>query len=292
MVQVNREYLPPILQRLHSLDGQITCEMTESAPATQSLCIHTRQPELVLEALAPFLKPQVVHNWKSATRRWKTFTWPSSRGDALSSSAWRSSARQDGGPDPGTRPQWTFPVLLVLQPAIFTAVGMLLARAAGQMVPDLIYTVIGGGRDGHVERPWCSPPPSTSPRPAGRHLELIIGSPTSLHTVEAIRTLTNVLMGLVSMAVAFVAAMLLFRYSLAGSTPGPCWSPGGDPLRHVVQRPFPGQLPGWSRCSVPSWTFWRFRWPCCVGGLCTLFASCRMDAAPCGPAAPALGWKG
>ncbi|MEA4906210.1 MAG: ABC transporter ATP-binding protein [Anaerolineaceae bacterium] len=62
VVQVNREYLPPILQRLHSLDGQITCEMTESAPATQSLCIHTRQPELVLEALAPFLKPQVVHN--------------------------------------------------------------------------------------------------------------------------------------------------------------------------------------------------------------------------------------
>ena len=35
--------------------------------------------------------------------------------------------------------------LLVLQPFVFSAVGMLLSRAAGNAVPDLVYSVIGGG---------------------------------------------------------------------------------------------------------------------------------------------------
>ena len=31
------------------------------------------------------------------------------------------------------------------QPAVFTAVGMLLSHAAGNATPDLVYSVIGGG---------------------------------------------------------------------------------------------------------------------------------------------------
>ncbi|MEA4906211.1 MAG: ABC transporter permease [Anaerolineaceae bacterium] len=134
----------------------------------------------------------------------------------MSSSAWRLIGRQMEVQIRVRALNWTSLLLLVLQPAIFTAVGMLLARAAGQMVPDLIYTVIGGGVMGMWSGlVFTSTFDITRDRRDGT-LELIIGSPTSLHTVEAIRTLTNVLMGLVSMAVAFVAAMLLFRYSLAG----------------------------------------------------------------------------
>jgi ABC-2 type transport system permease protein len=47
-------------------------------------------------------------------------------------------------------------------------------------------------------------------------LELIVGSPTSLNVIEAIRTLTNVLAGLFSLALAFLAAILIFGYSFAG----------------------------------------------------------------------------
>ena len=36
-------------------------------------------------------------------------------------------------------------MLLLFQPAIFSAVGMLLSRVAGNGQPDLVYTVIGGG---------------------------------------------------------------------------------------------------------------------------------------------------
>ncbi|MBA3074663.1 MAG: hypothetical protein FP831_13760, partial [Anaerolineae bacterium] len=35
--------------------------------------------------------------------------------------------------------------LFVIQPAVFSAVGMLLSRAAGNSTPDLVYNVIGGG---------------------------------------------------------------------------------------------------------------------------------------------------
>jgi ABC-2 type transport system permease protein len=106
--------------------------------------------------------------------------------------------------------------LFVIQPAVFSAVGMLLARAAGNAVPDLVYTVIGGGIMGLWSGlVFTSTYDITGDRRYGM-LELIVGSPTSLSTIEAIRTLTNVLTGLSSLALAVTAAMLIFGYSLQG----------------------------------------------------------------------------
>jgi len=106
-------------------------------------------------------------------------------------------------------------LLLLLQPAIFSGVGMLLSRAAGNTRPDLIYTVIGGGIMGMWSGLVFT---STYDIRADRRdgtLELIVASPTSLGAVEAIRTMTNVMAGLLSMLVAFTAAVLIFGYSLA-----------------------------------------------------------------------------
>ena len=110
---------------------------------------------------------------------------------------------------------WTL-LLFVIQPAVFVAVGMLLARSAGNAMPDLVYSVIGGGIMGMWSGLVFT---STFDIAADRYhgtLEMIVGSPTSLATVEAIRTLTNVLAGLVSLALAVTAAMAIFGYSLAG----------------------------------------------------------------------------
>lgn len=106
--------------------------------------------------------------------------------------------------------------LFVIQPAVFAAVGMLLSRAAGNAMPDLVYAVIGGGIMGMWSGLVFT---STFDIRADRNygtLELIVGSPTSLATIEAIRTFTNVLSGLFSLSLAFVAAMLIFGYSLRG----------------------------------------------------------------------------
>jgi ABC-2 type transport system permease protein len=93
---------------------------------------------------------------------------------------------------------------------------MLLARAAGNAMPDLVYSVIGGGIMGM----WSGLVFTSTFDIAGDRyhgtLEMIVGSPTSLATVEAIRTLTNVLAGLFSLALAFAAAMAAFGYSLEG----------------------------------------------------------------------------
>ncbi len=110
---------------------------------------------------------------------------------------------------------WTL-VLFVIQPAVFVAVGMLLSRSAGNAMPDLVYSVIGGGIMGMWSGLVFT---STFDIAADRYhgtLEMIVGSPTSLATVEAIRTLTNVLAGLFSLTLAFAAAMLAFGYSLTG----------------------------------------------------------------------------
>lgn len=110
---------------------------------------------------------------------------------------------------------WTL-VLFVIQPAVFVAVGMLLARSAGNPMPDLVYAVIGGGIMGMWSGlVFTSTFDITNDRYNGT-LEMIVGSPTSLATVEAIRTLTNVLAGLVSLGLAFAAAMAAFGYSLRG----------------------------------------------------------------------------
>ena len=110
---------------------------------------------------------------------------------------------------------WYTLLLFILQPAMFSGVGMLLSRAAGNPVPDLVYTVIGGGIMGMWSGlVFTSTFDITRDRRDGT-LELIVGSPTSLGVVEAIRTFTNVVAGLVSLGAAFLFAMLVFRYSLA-----------------------------------------------------------------------------
>jgi ABC-2 type transport system permease protein len=116
-------------------------------------------------------------------------------------------------------------LLFFLQPLVFSAVGMILARAAGNLAPDLVYTVIGGGIMGMWSGLiFTSTYDITRDRRDGT-LELIIGSPTSLGKVEAIRTFTNVMVGLVSLAAAFLAAVLFFKYSLAGANlPGALFS--------------------------------------------------------------------
>jgi ABC-2 type transport system permease protein len=108
--------------------------------------------------------------------------------------------------------------LFVIQPAVFAAVGMLLSRAAGNAMPDLVYSVIGGGVMGMWSGlVFTSTFDITGDRRYGV-LEIIVGSPTSLATIEAIRTLTNVLSGLFSLSLAFLAAMAIFGYSLRGAT--------------------------------------------------------------------------
>jgi ABC-2 type transport system permease protein len=107
--------------------------------------------------------------------------------------------------------------LYVIQPAAFSAVGMLLSRAAGKGTPDLVYGVIGGGVMGMWSGiVFSSTYDITGDRRFGT-LELIVGSPTSLPVIEAIRTLTNVLAGLFSMGLAFLAALAVFRFPLAGA---------------------------------------------------------------------------
>jgi ABC-2 type transport system permease protein len=107
--------------------------------------------------------------------------------------------------------------LMVLQPFVFSSVGMLLSHAAGNAVPDLIYSVIGGGIMGMWSGiVFTSTFDITEDRQTGM-LEVIVGSPTSLASVEAIRTLTNVLAGFCSILLAFLTAMSIFGYSLAGA---------------------------------------------------------------------------
>jgi ABC-2 type transport system permease protein len=107
--------------------------------------------------------------------------------------------------------------LLVLQPFVFSAVGMLLSHAAGNAAPNLVYTVIGGGIMGMWSGiVFISSYDISGDRYNGM-LEMIVGSPTALSIVTAIRSASNVLAGLVSVALAFVAAMAIFGYSLAGA---------------------------------------------------------------------------
>jgi ABC-2 type transport system permease protein len=109
---------------------------------------------------------------------------------------------------------WYSFAILFIQPAVFSAVAMILSRAAGNQAPNLVYSVIGSGILGMWSGLVFS---STYDIRADRRegtLELIVGSPTSLRKVEAIRTLSNVLTGLVSLAAAFLAAVLIFDYPL------------------------------------------------------------------------------
>jgi ABC-2 type transport system permease protein len=104
--------------------------------------------------------------------------------------------------------------LLVVQPAVFSGVGFMLARMAGRPAPDLVYTIIGGGVMGLWSGMlFTSFGDITRDRREGT-LELIVGSPTSLTTVQSIRTLANVLTGFLSLAASFLIAEVFFHYSL------------------------------------------------------------------------------
>ena len=104
--------------------------------------------------------------------------------------------------------------LLVVQPAAFSAVGYLLARMAGKSAPDLVHVIIGGGIMGLWSRLLFTSFYDISDDRREGMLELIIGSPTSFTFVLAVKTLTNVLTGSISMLLAFLAAKLLFNFSV------------------------------------------------------------------------------
>jgi ABC-2 type transport system permease protein len=107
-------------------------------------------------------------------------------------------------------------LLFFIQPAIFSAVGMILSRAAGRSTPDLVYTVIGGGILGMWSGMlFTSTYDIRSDRRDGI-LELLIASPTSLRRIEAVRTFTNIAASLVSLLFAMGAAVLIFRFSFVG----------------------------------------------------------------------------
>lgn len=104
--------------------------------------------------------------------------------------------------------------LLVFQPAVFSAVGYLLARMAGKPAPDLIHVIIGGGIMGM----WSSLVFTSffdisNDRREGT-LELIVGSPTSITTVLAVRTFANILTGMTSMLLSFFVAIAFFKLSI------------------------------------------------------------------------------
>lgn len=104
--------------------------------------------------------------------------------------------------------------LLVFQPAAFSAIGYLLARLAGKPAPDLVYVIIGGGIMGMwSSMVFTSFYDISNDRREGM-LELIVGSPTSLTTVLAVRMLTNVLTGATSMLLSFFVAFVFFHLSI------------------------------------------------------------------------------
>lgn len=105
-------------------------------------------------------------------------------------------------------------LLFFFQPAIFSAVGMILSYAAGNAAPDLVYTVIGGGIMGMWSGlVFTSTYDIRNDRREGT-LEIIVGSPTSLGKIEGIRTFTNVAAGAISLVAAFLVALLIYRFPL------------------------------------------------------------------------------
>ncbi|MBP9041124.1 MAG: ABC transporter permease [Anaerolineaceae bacterium] len=106
-------------------------------------------------------------------------------------------------------------LLWFIQPIVFSAVGMILSNAAGNPAPDLVYTVIGGGIMGMWSGlVFTSTYDIRSDRREGT-LEIIVGSPTSLRKVEAIRTFSNVAAGSISLIAAFLVAVLIYKFPLS-----------------------------------------------------------------------------
>ena len=110
-------------------------------------------------------------------------------------------------------------LLFFIQPAIFSAVGMILSRAAGNATPDLVYTVIGGGILGMWSGMIFTSTYDIRTDRRDGILELLIASPTSLRRIEAVRTFTNITASLVSLLVAVGAAVVIFHFSFKGVNP-------------------------------------------------------------------------
>jgi len=107
-------------------------------------------------------------------------------------------------------------LLFFIQPAVFSAVGMILSRAAGKTTPDLVYTVIGGGILGMWSGMlFTSTYDIRSDRRDGV-LEILIASPTSLRRIEAVRSFTNIAASLISLLFAVGAAVAIFHFSFIG----------------------------------------------------------------------------
>ncbi len=104
-------------------------------------------------------------------------------------------------------------LLFFIQPAIFSAVGMILSHAAGNAAPDLVYTVIGGGILGMWSGMLFTSTYDINRDRRDGLLELLVASPTSLRRIEGLRTLTNIAASLVSLLVAVTAAVLIFHFS-------------------------------------------------------------------------------
>lgn len=105
--------------------------------------------------------------------------------------------------------------LLLVQPVVFSGVGFALAHSAGRETPDLIYTIVGGGIMGLWSGILFTSFYDVTRDRAEGTLELIVGSPTSLSTVLAVRVLANVVTGSVSLAGSFFIAVAWFHLSLS-----------------------------------------------------------------------------
>jgi ABC-2 type transport system permease protein len=110
--------------------------------------------------------------------------------------------------------------LVVTQPAIFSAVGYFLAMAAGRTKIDLIHTIIGSGVMGLWSTLlFTSYFDLRADRREGT-LEILVGSPTSILTILAVRSFTNVLLGGISFLLSVLVAFLFFDFSTpSGSMP-------------------------------------------------------------------------
>jgi len=110
--------------------------------------------------------------------------------------------------------------LIVTQPVIFSAVGYFLARTAGRTRIDFIHTIIGSG----VMGLWSTLLFTSffdlrADRREGT-LELLVGSPTSIFSILAIRAFANVLLGSTSFLLSMIVAMSVFDFSIpSGNLP-------------------------------------------------------------------------
>lgn len=102
---------------------------------------------------------------------------------------------------------------IVTQPAAFSAIGYFLARAAGQTNIDFMHIIIGSGVMGIWGTVLFTSFFDIRADRRDGSLELLVGSPTSLFSILAVRAFTNVLLGTSSFVLSVITAMLLFNFS-------------------------------------------------------------------------------